>query len=59
MYDSLLWIRKKDGENVYKEPYMKLNEIDQMDIFFWLDIQIYEAKKQDEEATSNYDKMGL
>lgn len=38
---------------------MKLNEIDQMDIFFWLDLQIYEAKKDGEETTSNYDKMGL
>lgn len=59
MYDSLLWITKKDGENTYKEPYMKLHEIDQMDIFFWLDLQIYEAKKGNEETISQYDKMGL
>lgn len=38
---------------------MKLNEIDEMDIMFWLDLQIYEAKKESEETTSDYDKMGL
>jgi len=38
---------------------MKLNEIDEMDIMFYLDMQIYEAKKENEETTSNYDKMGL
>jgi len=45
--------------NTRKIPYMTLNEIDEMDIFYWLDLKIYELKMQDIETTRSYDANGL
>ncbi|MCR3759148.1 hypothetical protein KYB31_09115 [Clostridium felsineum] len=54
-----MWIKESDGEKVYKKPYMSINEIDKMDIFFYLDLRIYQLKQENKENTKNYDKMGL
>ncbi|AGK96805.1 hypothetical protein [Clostridium pasteurianum] len=59
LYDSLLWVTKSDGENTYKEPWYTQNEIDEMDIFFWLDYKIYMLKKDNKETIARYDNIGL
>ena len=58
-YDSLMWIRESDGEREYKKPYMTLTEIDNMDIFFFLDLKIYDSRKEQKETVNKYDSMGL
>ena len=58
LYEGLLWIKETDGEKEYKKPYMTLNEIDEMDIFFWLDLRIYELKKENIENIERYDSSG-
>ncbi|KHD34363.1 hypothetical protein NL50_17405 [Clostridium acetobutylicum] len=59
LYDSLMWIKVNTGEQIEEKPYMTLTEIDDMDIFFYLDLRIYQLKQQSKENTKNYDKMGL
>ena len=54
-----MWTYKNDGEQTYKEPFMTLNDIDDMDIFFYLDLKIYEIKKDKKEITRKYDEKGL
>lgn len=58
-YDDLMWLRESDGEKVYKKPYMSINEIDNMDVFFYLDLRIYQLKQENKENIKNYDKIGL
>jgi len=59
LYNNLLWTYKNDGEQTYREPFMTLNDIDSMDIFFYLDLKIYEFKKDKKIITKKYDAMGL
>jgi len=60
LYKNLMWTYKKDEMgNTYKEPYMTLNDIDNMDIFFYLDMKIYELNKDKKDITKRYDAMGL
>lgn len=59
-YNSLLWITERDEEgNESKKPYMSINEIDEMDFFFFLDLKIYELKKANKEIAKDYDNRGL
>lgn len=56
LYDQLLWFKDKEGQ---KTPYMHWGEIEEMDIFSWLDYQIFLLKKGNVETTAKYDSIGL
>jgi hypothetical protein len=60
LYNSLMWIIEKDEDgNEHKTPYMTINQIDELDFFFYLDMKIYELNKANKQITSEYDSMGL
>ncbi|HEY5524892.1 MAG TPA: hypothetical protein VIK26_06100 [Clostridium sp.] len=50
--------RDEDG-NEHKIKYMTINEIDELDVFFYLDLEIYNNNKGNIKAIARMDAMGL
>ena len=59
-YETLMWqIERDEDGNEHKIKYMTINEIDELDVFFYLDLEIYNNNKGNIKAIARMDAMGL
>jgi|GEM_PF-2022462 len=59
-YETLMWQVERDEDgNEHKIKYMTINEIDELDVFFYLDLEIYNNNKGNIKAIARMDAMGL